>query len=79
MTSLKEGLKDIYYITGESMKLVENSPFLECLKKKKYDVLYMVDAIDEYVVGQLKEYDDLKLFVNNLELPANISRRSVEV
>ncbi|KAF3631611.1 Heat shock protein 82 [Capsicum annuum] len=61
MTSLKEGLKDIYYITGESMKLVENSPFLECLKKKKYDVLYMVDAIDEYAVGPLKEYDGKKL------------------
>ncbi|PHT45425.1 Heat shock protein 82 [Capsicum baccatum] len=58
---MKEGQKDIYYIIGESKKLFENSSFLERLKKKEYEVIYMVDAIDEYVVGQLKEYDCKKL------------------
>jgi HSP90 family molecular chaperone len=53
--------KSIYYISGESIERIKQSPVLEDALKRDIEVLYMTDAIDEYVVGHVTDYDDKKL------------------
>lgn len=59
--SMKEEQKDIYYITGQNINTLEKSPFIEKLKEKKYDVLFFDNSIDEYMIQNVKEYNDKKL------------------
>lgn len=72
VSRMKDAQKDIYYITGANMDAVKNSSFVERLVKRGFEVLYMVDPIDEYCVQQLKEYDGKNLVSvtkEGLELP----------
>jgi len=72
VSRMKENQKDIYYITGESRQVVEQSSFVERVRKRGYEIIYMTEPIDEYCVQQLKEYDGKKLISvtkEGLELP----------
>merc|ERR1712032_1683662 len=72
VSRMKENQKDIYYITGESKDSVQNSAFVERVKKRGFEVIYMIDPIDEYSVQQLKEHDGKNLVCvtkEGLELP----------
>ncbi len=72
VSRMKENQTQIYYITGESKEQVANSAFVEGVKKRGFEVLYMVEPIDEYCVQQLKEYDGktlVSITKEGLELP----------
>merc|ERR1719393_127787 len=72
VSRMKENQKDIFYITGESKEVVSASSFVERLKKRGLEVVYMTEPIDEYVVQQLKEFDGKNLVSvtkEGLELP----------
>jgi molecular chaperone HtpG len=58
---MKDNQKSIYYITGENKDQVSNSSFVEVVKKRGYEVIYMTEPIDEYVVQQMKDYEGKNL------------------
>jgi len=61
LDNMQEGQTNIYYMTGESVASLQNSPFVQHFKEKGIEVLYMVDPLDEYITQQVKDYKDKKL------------------
>jgi len=53
--------KEIYFLSGESRQVVENSPLLEAFKAKDLEVLFLTDTIDEWVIPALEKYEDNEL------------------
>ncbi|KAL9244033.1 hypothetical protein vseg_017850 [Gypsophila vaccaria] len=60
ISRMKSGQKDVFYITGTSKEQLENSPFLERLTKKGYEVILFTDPVDEYLMQNLVDYEDKK-------------------
>jgi molecular chaperone HtpG len=58
---MKADQDEIYYLTGESRSVVENSPHLEAFKERGYEVLYLTDPVDELLVQSLSEFEGKKL------------------
>ena len=54
---MPEGQKEIYILTGESLKAAQHSPLLEAFKAKDYEVLFFVEPIDEWISQHLYDYD----------------------
>jgi len=61
VSRMKADQNEIFYLPGESRAQVENSPHLEAIKEKGYEVLYLVDTVDELLTQSLHEYDGKKL------------------
>lgn len=59
--AMKENQKEIFFITGDRLEAVKNSPYLEKLQEKGYDVLFLIDPVDEWVTQELHEYKGKKL------------------
>jgi molecular chaperone HtpG len=57
---MKEDQNEIYYLTGESRNVVENSPHLEAAKEKGYEALYLVEPVDELLTQSLMDYEGKK-------------------
>jgi molecular chaperone HtpG len=58
---MKEGQEQIFYLTGESRAMIENSPHLEAVRAKGYEVLFMTDPVDELVLQHFTEFEGKKL------------------
>ena len=72
--NMQDGQTNIYYMTSDSVKTIQNGPFLDYFKSKNYEVLFMVDPLDEYITQQLKDFKDKKLLCitkENIDLNAN--------
>ncbi|MFT3766699.1 MAG: hypothetical protein QM820_14470 [Minicystis sp.] len=61
VAAMPESQKDIYYVTGMGRKAVEQSPHLEAFKKRGYNVLFLIDPVDEWVVKSLVNFDKRRL------------------
>lgn len=78
---MKEDQKDIYYVSGSEIELIDKLPIVETLKKKGYEVIYLLDDVDEFVMQTLQQYRE-KTFKNaaqgDLDLDSEEEKKELE-
>ena len=77
ISNMKEGQDSIYYASGESIDKIDNLPQIEQVKDKDYEILYLIDYIDEFAITALNEYDGKK-FSNVKEEKLDLDEESKE-
>lgn len=78
---MKNKQKSIYYIAGESIDRLRNSPYMERLKEKDYEVLFLVDQVDEWVIGAIPKFKDFpiqSIMAENLDLDTEEEKKEKE-
>lgn len=81
VSRMKEGQKAIYYITGESLSQLSGSPYLEKLRKHGFEVLFLIDPVDEWVMNSLHEYEKKpfqSITTENLDLGEQVDEKKKE-
>ena len=68
---MKDKQEQIFYIAGQSEQEVTESPFVERLLKKGYEVLYLTEAVDEYAISALPEFESKKF--------QNVAKEGVDI
>lgn len=63
ISNMKDSQTDIYYASGETYDKIDNLPQVEQVKEKDYEILYLTDYVDEFVINALMQYNG-KNFVN---------------
>ena len=81
VSNMKEDQKDIYYASGESVSKIDSLPQVELVKAKDYDILYLTDYVDEFVIQVLMEYNGkhfMNVSSNELDLGSDDEKKQVE-
>ncbi|MHC1771689.1 MAG: molecular chaperone HtpG [Flexilinea sp.] len=58
---MKPGQDKVYYVLGDNLETLRNSPHIETLRKKGLDVLLLIDPFDPFVITNLEKYQDFNL------------------
>jgi molecular chaperone HtpG len=81
VSRMKEGQKEMYYISGPSRAAVENGPYVEMFKKRNIEIIYTLEPIDDFVLSHLGTFDEKKLLSADradLRLPENTDKTEQE-